>query len=112
MNITNSQIKRLKTALDRFKFKADDEDFYILNDALATLNELEAKRKALNEYTAKKIARKRAEDPLYGRSAEYKQKRMAKMKFDEKGIPYFVDSNPHLGCEWNSCAQFDERKRR
>lgn len=80
MNITNSEIQRIKSALDRFKLKADDEDFYILNDAFATLNELEAKRKALNKRTAKNLARKRAEDPLYGRSAEYKQKRIAKAK--------------------------------
>lgn len=80
MNITNNQIQRIKSALDRFKFKADDEDFLILSDALAALNELEVKRKALNERTAKKIARKRAEDPLYGRSAEYKQKRIEKAK--------------------------------
>lgn len=77
MNITNNQIKRLKTAMNNM---CDP----LLNDAYAVLNELEAKRKVLNERTAKKIARKRAENPLYGRSIEYKQKRMAKMEFDKK----------------------------
>ena len=81
MNITNNQIKRLKTAMNNMC-----EGLYppLLNDAYAVLNELEVKRKVLNERTAKKIARKRAENPLYGRSAEYKQKRMAKMKCDKK----------------------------
>lgn len=81
MNITNDQIARLKKAILSITRKNLTEDqFDYLADAAKVLNELEAKRKTLNERTAKKIARKRAEDPLYGRSAEYKQKRIEKAK--------------------------------
>ena len=77
MNITNSQIKRIRTAMNNMI-----EGLYppLLNDAYQVLNELEAKRKTLNERTAKNLAQKRAKDPLYGRSTEYKQKRIEKAK--------------------------------
>ena len=74
MNITNSQLKRIKTAL----INTTNKDY--ISDALKVFDELEARRAKENAKYAKYIAKKRANDPLYGRSDEYKRQRIAKAR--------------------------------
>ena len=77
MNITNKQLKRLRTSLIN---TANEGYIPLLNDAFKVLDELEARRAKENAKQAERTAKKRANDPLYGRSEEYKQKRIAKAK--------------------------------
>ena len=85
MNITNSQLKRIDDALNTLSlFIKSGVDFSkereVLMNAKAALNELETKRAKENARSAKYLAKKRAVDPLYGRSDEYKRQRIEKAK--------------------------------
>ena len=77
MNITNKQLKRLRASLIH---ASNESQVFLLHDAFAVLDELEARRAKENAKQAERTAKKRANDPLYGRSEEYKQKRIAKAK--------------------------------
>ena len=81
MNIKNDQITRISRAIDLLATKATTrKEKLVLKAALSALDELEIQRSKLNSRSATFIAKKRSSDPLYGRTNEYKQKRIEKAK--------------------------------
>lgn len=73
MYITTSQLKAIEDLLD------NPTDLAKEKVRLITL-ELRGKQKILNKRTRENIAKHRVNDPLYGRSAEYKAKRLEKAR--------------------------------
>ena len=81
MNIKNDQIRRLEAAIGLLGSKPlSSREQGILLDAQYVLHELETARDKLNARSAGFISEKRKDDPLYGRSREYKKARIEKAK--------------------------------
>lgn len=73
MYITNAQLKTIEIFLDNPTCNTREV-------AHKTVAELRSQQKALNQRTRENLAEHRAKDPLYGRSAEYKAKRIEKAR--------------------------------
>ena len=81
MYITNNQFYSIKIALDLLKNATlTESEKTDVRNAYKVLDELEDKRNALRARVRTNMAKQRANDPLYGRSAEYKAKRLEKAR--------------------------------
>ncbi len=81
MYITNNQFYSIKIALDLLKNATlTESEKADVRNAYKVLDELEDKRNEHRVRTRTCMAKHRANDPLYGRSAEYKAKRLSKAK--------------------------------
>ena len=81
MYITNNQFYSIKIALDLLKNATlTESERTDVRNAYKVLDELDDKRNALRTRVRTRMAEHRANDPLYGRSAEYKAKRLEKAR--------------------------------
>ena len=81
MYITNNQFYSIKIALDLLKNATlTESEKADVRNAYKVLDELEDKRNARRARIKTRMAEHRTNDPLYGRSAEYKAKRLEKAR--------------------------------